>query len=933
MPPVVDEKRYIVGIDLGTTNSAMCYIDLWKGSGSGRGIEIFPIPQLTGPAEVSTLRILPSFLYLAGEHEIPKEALALPWAHEGESFVGFFAREQGARVPKRLVFSAKSWLCHSRVDRKAPILPWGADDQIPRVSPVEATSLYLRHMRQAWNHAREGDEELFLENQTVIITVPASFDEIARDLTVEAAIMAGLKNITLLEEPLAAFYHWLFLHEGEWQDIVKPGELIVVCDVGGGTTDFTLITLKESERNPVFDRIAVGDHLILGGDNMDLTLARHAETWMYGTGKSPLKIHRWQALCHQCREVKENILSGLEESRVITMVGEGGRLIADTVRTTLTRRQVEEIILDGFFPVFDPGDVGLDQARQGITEFGLPYAQDPAITRHLIRFLRQHREDVFRVLGKETPKPDLILFNGGVLKPVSIQERIRDCIRHAFDERDAALPRPMGSTDLDLAVALGAAYYGLVRTGHGIRVGSGSARAYYLGVGHSEVKGARADSQKMAVCLVERGMEEGSKVELKGKEMHVLANQPVSFDLYSSSFRVGDQVGDVVPVDDSLTPLPPIQTVIQFGKKAGQTTLPVRVEADYTELGTLALWCKALKSPHRWRLHFQLRALERSMPVRDHDVFEESLLERILNEVEESFSDKSRHPGTGEIVKTIGHILQRRKEEWPSALIRRMADRLTMLSPARQKSPELESRWLNLIGFCLRPGFGDALDEHRVQQLWKIYQDGPRHPNKAQVRCEWWVLWRRVAGGLSAKQQQKFCRDISSLLSPRKGAVKKKLPEQEHMEMWMTLASMERLAVEEKIGWGRFLLGQLSPKKGGPQYWWALSRIGAREPLYGPIEKVVPREEAARWVQAILSISWKNTRPVGMAMIQICRLTGDRRRDMDPSIRQRVYDWLGLFEWAQSSSRILREVVPLAPQEASLIFGESLPPGILLHEE
>lgn len=934
--------RYIVGIDLGTTNSAVSFIDLstcpepahhgpaLQGScPPSAKIETFEVPQFTGPGEISDLKVLPSFLYLPGKHEIKKEALGLPWPSHKKGFVGAFARDQGAKVPKRMISSAKSWLCHSKVDRKAPILPWGADEDVTKLSPVAATSDYLRHIREAWNQSREGDEVLYLEHQAVIVTVPASFDEVARELTLEAASQAGIENITLLEEPLAAFYGWLMGHEQGWDQLVRPGELLLVCDVGGGTTDFTLIALRAANGDPVFERIAVGDHLILGGDNMDLALARRLEGRLKTKQKGPLNIHRWQALCHQCRQAKEEILGGLGESRVITLVGEGHRLIADTVSARLTRKEIERTILDGFFPLIGPRDTFAEEPRRGMTEFGLPYAQDPAITRHLVRFLEQHKDDVAQVLGRETPKPDLILFNGAALRPSRIQGRIRAVVRHWFNEKDRALPRVPANPDLDLAVALGASYYGLAKKGYGVRVRSGSARAYYLGVfmgvSTPEKEGVYSRPPEKAICVVERGMTEGTKNELNDKRFYVLANQPVTFYLYSSSFRTGDRVGDVIDVDRSLTSLPPLHTVIQFGKKAKGTSVSVKVEVWFTEVGTLALWCRSVRSIHRWRFQFQLREAGQTIPVSDKEVFEESLVDQALQQVREAFSDEPGETRPARLVKIIGDLVKRPKEKWPLGLIRPLADELVSLSSARRLSPEHESRWLNLTGFCLRPGFGDALDEYRIQRLWKTFHGGPVHAKKIQVRSEWWVLWRRVAGGLSTSQQRRVFQEISRFIKPKRGGKKPGLAPQEHMEIWMAMANMERLADPDKAALGRLLLDYLTPKKGRNQYWWSLSRIGAREPLYGPIDLVISPDEVALWIETILSRSWPNPRPVGMALTQMSRLTGDRKRDLDSKVIQRVVKWLTPFDWSEPYIRLLKEVVPIARQERSVIFGESLP--------
>ena len=932
--------KYIIGIDLGTTNSAVTYIDMeLNRERTSPVIQHFEIPQITDSGETSQAKVLPSFLYLPGRHEFPHEALALPWdkANDGD-FVGILAREQGAKSPNRMIASAKSWLCHEKVDRHAPILPWGADDTVPKKSPIAATAAYLKHIRDAWNHSVKEDESAWLENQSVVITVPASFDEVARDLTVEAAALAGIPNITLLEEPLAAFYSWLDINEKQWDKQVSAGELILICDVGGGTTDFTLITLREKEGKPVFERIAVGDHLILGGDNMDLALAHLSEGRLQGGQKKKLTMGRWQSLCNQCRQAKEEILGEVEDEKTITLIGEGRKLIADTKTSRLNRSDVETVILDGFFPLVSPDEPLHLKPRQGMTEFGLPYAQDPAITRHLIRFLERHREDLKETLGRESIEPDLIMFNGAALKPAILQERIRAAVSMRFHGTQDSPPRVLLNPDLDIAVALGASYYGRVRKGYGVQVDSGSARGYYLGVQLSEETPLKGKSDppepEMAVCLVERGMPEGTQNELSDKHFSVLANQPVRFHLYSSSFRSGDAVGDVIPVDDTLTTLPPLHTVIKFGKKAkGGVSIPVKVEAHYTEMGTLALWCQSLKSPHRWRFQFQLRTIEQPVDVSDQEIFEESVVNEAISHIKDTFSGKSPKTNVPRLIKDITETVNTPKEKWPLEFIRRTADELMNLTSARKRGIDYESRWLNLIGFCLRPGFGDALDEHRIERLWKSFHDGVFHAKNVQVRSEWWVLWRRIAGGLSASQQRQVFLKISSLLKPGKGGKKPNLAPQEEMELWMTLANLERLSQDDKAARGKQLLKTLHPKKSRPQHWWSLSRIGAREPLYGPIDRVLSPGLVTSWIKTILSREWNNPRPVAMALAQMARLTGDRKRDLDAEIIQEIIHWLTPHDWGAPHIRVLREVVPVARQDETQMFGESLPSGIHLRVE
>lgn len=924
----VADHPYVIGIDLGTTNSALSYADLRVPGEARQQIKIFPIPQLTGLGEFVRLKVLPSFLYIPGNYDIDKLSIQHPWPTSNDNFVGSLARDHGAKVPGRLVSSAKSWLCHAGVDRNARILPWGAAEEVYKVSPVQATAAYLLHLRKAWNHSRGDEEELFLENQTVILTVPASFDEVARELTLAAAEMAGYRHVTLLEEPLAAFYSWLIGHETVWERFVQPQELILICDVGGGTTDFTLVSLTPAEGgSPRFERIAVGDHLILGGDNVDLALARRVEL-DFGQKRRGLSTDRWKALCHQCRQAKERILAGDIETGKITLMGAGSRLIAGTLSAELNRPTVEETVLEGFFPLVEPDAEKPPIQRAAITEFGLPYEAEPAVTRHLGRFLERHRKDVARAVGKTTPFPDLILFNGGALKPAIVQEKIRAAIRHWFQENDAARPRVLDNPDPDLAVALGAAYYGLVKTGRGVKVGSGSPRSYYLGVKRPQDEAG--DQPQAALCLVERGMDEGARIELCDKKFEVLANQPVRFDLFSSSFRSGDRCGQLVTIDDTFAALPPLATVVQFGKKAAKTLVPVTMEAEFTEMGTLALWCRSLISDHRWQLAFQLRAPSAAVQIEERAVLDAKTVEAARALIGQAFGSAER-AHLEAVVKQISQCVDLARDDWPLSLIRELADSLLSDPAVRSRSALHEARWMNLTGYCLRPGMGHGFDSERIAKAWKVHGQGVIHTKNAQVRSEWWIMWRRIAGGLTPGQQRQLIQEMTPLLSPAKGA-KIKVSPQEQLEIWMAVANLERLYVKDKIRWGRLLLSQIQPLKSKAQHLWSLSRIGARQLLYGPADRVIPPAEAAVWITHLLGQTWPNPKPVAAAITQLARRTGDRTRDLEKAVIDRVLAFLVPAEDFADQRRYLTEVIPMAKQEEGAIFGESLPSGIVLRE-
>lgn len=922
---MISDRRYVVGIDLGTTNNSVAYVDLAPGENNPGKIRTFPVHQLVGPGEFAPLSVLPSFLYIPGEYDIAKQDMAAPWtvdqrSRDDRNFAGAFARDHGAAVPSRLVSSAKSWLCNKDVDTRARILPWGAGEDVFKVSPVHASAAYLKHIRKAWNVAMGDEEENYLEKQMVILTVPASFDEVARDSTLQASRFAGLGDVILLEEPLAAFYSWLIEHEKDWSDHVAANQLILVCDVGGGTTDFTLIALREVDGSPRFERIAVGDHLILGGDNMDLSIAGSVAR---NLGQTPQVMGRndWKTLCHQCRQIKEGILEGAVDSGRITIMGAGSGLIAGTMTARIDRSMVETIALDRFFPL--SGTCEQTELPAGDVSWGLPYEADTAITGHLIRFLDRHREAVRAAIGRDRTAPDLILFNGGALKAPILRSRIQEAVKRHFSLDTA--PRSLDNREMDLAVSLGAAYYGMVKSGVGVRVGSGSPRSYYVGVG-DDANGSVKRSRR-AVCLVERGLEEGSTIALPDRPIKVLANQPVSIDLFSSSYRSGDRSGDLVEVDDTLTALPALNTVIQYGSKGIRSEIPVRLEAGYTEVGTLEIWCQSLSSPHRWQLRFQLRGDQKPIEVSEDDVFEASLVQGACETIRDAFTSPTGKARLPRIMADIAAVLDRPRDKWPLGLLRTLADTLLEHESARKKSAEAESRWMNLIGFCLRPGIGEGLDPHRVKTLWKQYKKGPVHATAAQVRLEWWILWRRVAAGLTAGQQRQVYQDIGSFLVPKK---KSRLSRQELTEMWMAMANMERLLVKDKIILGRQLIQGFQIRKPRPQLQWALSRIGSRDPLYGSIDRVVPPGEVGRWIDGLLSMSWKNPKPSVEMLSQLCRKTGDPLRDIDEETRYSVVGWIeSAGDFPEALARIATQSIR-QQQEKDTVFGESLPAGLIL---
>jgi len=933
-------KRYIVGIDLGTTNSAAAYVDT---SDASRPVQQLMIPQLVSEGTVAERPTLPSFLYIGGEHEVAPGSLGLPWDHSRTYAVGEFARLQGARVPGRLVSSAKSWLCHGGVDREAAILPWGAPADVPKLSPVDTSARYLLHFREVW---KQQFPHAPLEAQDVILTVPASFDEVARELTVEAAHRAGLPRVILLEEPQAAFYAWVHRHETTLDRLAGLSRILVV-DIGGGTTDFSLIAARHEHGRVSLDRVAVGDHLLLGGDNIDVALARLLEPRL----GARLDSQRWHALTSLCRNAKETVLGPQPPTEVpVRLVGRGRTVVGGVVSTQLTRDEVEGLVLDGFFPVTPSDALPRRQARAGLQEWGLPFATEAQVSRHLAAFLRQHRSDSVSPMEDDPIDadvwPDAILFNGGALKPAIIRDRLRNLLQ-SWSSREPAV---LESVDLDLAVARGAAYYGLVRRGLGVRIGGGSARSYYLGI--SPTEGAdgttEPDPRLTALCLAPRGMQEGDEVEITEPALDVLANRAVSFPLYASSTRTGERAGQLVLAEpETVTELPPIRTVLRFGKKLAPRKLPVHVLARLTEVGTLEVWCRSLTTEHRWRLQFQLREHtaavaedeeESQAQLEAESVIGETQLEAAVAIVRAVFpaDDVHSHGDPVGIVRALEDTLGTGKDAWPLAAIRKLWDGLWEGQKRRDVSQAHEARWLNLSGFLLRPGFGAELDDWRIQQLWKLKSFGLRFSKAAQCRTEWWNMWKRVAAGLTRPQQMQLYNEVAPYLLPRlKGKAKSgpKPGPQELREYWQLMASCEQLSAEIKAELGNALLPLVVKGRATTVELWALGRLGARAPFSGPVNCVVARPTVQHWVEALLGAEWPKAEPMIFTLAQLARCVGDRERDLDEKLRRRIAQRIELLPTGRRAARLITEFVPLEGQERARILDESLPAGLQIRAE
>jgi molecular chaperone DnaK (HSP70) len=938
-------SRYLIGIDLGTTNSVVAYIDTQKVADAGSPIYVFPVPQLVGRGEVRTLPALPSFLYFPTEDELSAGEVSATWDEDPPMVTGVLAREQGALVPSRQVSSAKSWLSYSGVDRRARILPAQAEPAQRMISPVEASARYLMHLRDAWNGAIATGAETRFEHQEIVLTVPASFDEDARELTVEAARRAGLDNLTLLEEPLAAFYAWIAANrhaqaggpsahpdlawDGNGEDL-RDGELVLICDIGGGTTDFSLVSARLVNGELQFERTATGEHLLLGGDNLDIALAHHVEEKLKDV---KLTLRQRYALRRVCCASKERLLSDSSLERVpVTVLGSGHTVVGHTLSIDLRREEVLQILTAGFLPITAPDETPAHVRPTGLRELGLPYASDPAITRHLAAFLTQAAVAMnSSSADHRMARPNAVLFNGGFCAPEITRERIVEAISAWFGGAQSGWrPKVLNNKAVDSAVARGAAYYGGVRRGTGLRIRAGSARTYYIGL--------RSDDGLQGICLLPAGVQEGTTLPLPNLEFSVLANRPVSFTLYSSRTR-HDGHGEVAALDEaSVHRHAPLVTLLRYGKKQREVYLTVRLRASFTEVGTLELWCESRDTPHRWRLQFELRGEEaqaqqldtaksqtvptRSSSVTTSDATVESAAQLIRSAFGGSVDDDTLAPEM--LVRQMEAALGAKRDSWPVSAIRRFGDVLIEVAAGRKKSPRHEVRWLNLYGWCLRPGFGVPGDDARIRHLRTIALNQLVFADDLQCQVEMLVLLRRLAGGINAGEQEELYRTHTSRTGrKKKGRVNRQL----EYEEWRMVASLEHLLASTRALLGHELVAKIRKEPGDAIWLWSLGRLGARIPLYGPLHSVVPAEIAGEWLKALLDLS-TFTAITGSAIALIARRTDDRSRDIDDAIREQAISRLTSLGMAGETIQLLSKCVPAERADAVRSFGESLPPGL-----
>lgn len=934
-------KQFVVGIDLGTTHTVVGYAPLNSPLNSGviepgviepDVIKLFPVEQLIAPGQVAPRPLLPSFRYHPADSEFTPHETAMPWSSHGvvedtvAAIGGEWARELGAKVEGRLVSSAKSWLSHDQVDRTAAILPWGVDG-VDKVSPVVASASYLAHVRNAWNTAHP---KAPLAEQEIVLTVPASFDEAARAYTVEAAHLAGLPQVRLLEEPQAVCYDWFLRHRDQAPALLGDARLMLVVDVGGGTTDLSLIRIEISAGDLKLTRIAVGDHLMLGGDNLDLALARTLESRLTGEG-GKLSSAALTQLIQQTRNAKEQLLADNgPETVTVTLLGSGRKLIGGARSATLSRDDVRALALDGFLPL-TPYDELPQRRRSAVVEFGLPYVADPAVSRHLAAFFHSHEQACRQALGDKdqagtAPVADCVIYNGGFFQAPVLRERLGNLLSQWSSRPVKMLENPHP----DLAVALGAVTYGLTRAKGQRTIGGGSARSFFLLVDDDS-------GQRQAVCLLPKGSEEGKEVRLPERRFVLRLGQPVAFPLASFNGDRRFEPGEVIAGDDeALLKLPPLMA--RLDAQAGRNEVEVMLAATLTETGVLRVDCvdattitEPVTSQQRWALEFSVRRASRSVNTAElPSGFADAatLISDVFLKSDKQFDPKRVKQLREDIEKRL-----RSRDAWDVPLLRALFDELLKGAGKRRRSVTHERVWFNLAGYCIRPGFGYPLDDWRVEQMWPLFAQGLQFPQENQSWAEWWTFWRRVAGGLNSDQQGQLLDAIEKFINPvhtRNSKIQTELKVRSYEDMVRLAGSLEHLPVPSKIRLGEWFIARLGKSGETQTTWWALGRVASRVPFHGSAHSVVPKDTAEQWLQFILKEDWKKTPSAAFAAVMLARMSGDRARDIDEGLRAQVVEKLKLAKASALWLSLVTDVVTLDDGESKRVFGEALPVGLKL---
>lgn len=899
-------STFSIGIDLGTTNCALSFLSLATPDAQ---TQVFPIPQWESPERLAESTTLPSFLYLPTDAE-SAQLSATRQSSDAAWLCGRFARKRAGETPGRVAHSAKSWLGHHAVDRTAAFLPW-ASEEIPhdrKISPIRASALLLNYLRGAWD-TRFPDSPF--DSQEITITVPASFDAVAQKLTLDAAAEAGFpKNVRLLEEPQAAFYRWLEAHADPaalWSQLPENGGNVLVIDIGGGTSDFSLFEISRQSGSPLpaIRRVAVSDHLLLGGDNIDLAIAHALEPRFAGKGET-LAGSQWQDLVARCRDLKELCLAtdgDPTEEFPVSLPGRGSSLFAGTLSARIARHEITAILLDGFYPEV-PADARPVEADTALKEWGLPYAADSAVTRYLANFLR------------DLPPADAILFNGGSLYPEALRQRIQ----HQIGTWQNSHPHVLENPEPDLAVARGAAKFGGILHHRSARIQAGAARSIYL-----EVHQAGKDKPSL-VCILPRGAEPEVEFQIAHPGLELRLNRPVRFQTWYSTRHDKDQAGALVPLKSGdFHKLPPLQTTARLAEQTTADRLPVHLTTELTELGLLHLECVSADPTidQVWPLAFNLRADDTPVLAETDPGIPQETLATAKQRIVFLFSahfDQADPLTAARLLKSLEAILGAPKNEWNLMLIRTLWTTLKRCIPCRANSVEHEETLLILAGFFLRPGFGAELDPARIDDLWALHTSGLAHPSK-QIQLQQYILWRRLAGGLDRERQQSL---IDSELP--------KLRQQKNppAELVRLAGSLERIDAATKSELIELFLTRAVTASYPAPYFVALGLLLNRTPLHAGPEAVVPPELVVTAFEALQDLDWKSSPELPELFLRAARVTDHRTHDLPKPQRKEIARKLEAAAVPPFKISRIEQFVPIERAEQVSLYGESLPPGLLL---
>jgi molecular chaperone DnaK (HSP70) len=928
-----EKSRYLVGIDLGTTNCALAYFDTLD---KDQGIQSLRITQWESEDLLTDSAVLPSFCYLLPKPEIKRRRYTLPWHKDEDSpeeVVGQMAARLATTSPGRVIHSAKSWLCHRSVDREERILPWNSDEIIgtKRRSPVETSAIFLRHLKDCWNSKIAPHQTQYrLENQQVTITVPASFDESAQRLTLAAAELAGFRcaNLRLLEEPQAAFYHLLEGMEesgsmvagltGLLPGIIDSAKTVLICDIGGGTTDFSLFRvdkLDPSTKSPGIQRIAVSDHILLGGDNIDLKIAAVLEEKFQKKYGNTISSSQWAFMMNQSRTIKERALAAGDdkaenEAFMVSLPGTGSGLFSSALTVEIAKQEIAAMVTEGFYPECSPTEAPAVE-RSALQEWNLPYAADTGITRHLANFLN----------GRTV---DAVLYTGGSLKPQFLQNRLTRLIE-SWQARTVTV---LINNDLDLAVARGSASFAKSIGDGKALIRGGYPRSLFVEINNRGTPGL--------LCVLPKGFDSTQTVEISSLDLKVRIGEPVAFNLFSATRRDGDIAGGIVAGEfQNMMPLPSLQTRLEpklnaTARKQIKVGLRVRVEPT----GLLAISCFDKESEDSWSLEFNLRDKVSSEAFsteaqRSEGQFSPDLLTRAYGAIDTYYGKKKSIDGgeksPGQLVQQLESTLQCERAQWELSTLRLLWPSLKDGLHRRGRSASHEATWLNLAGFVLRPGYGTDLDRYRIADLWPIFQLGPVHGDESRIKNQWWILWRRVAGGLTKMQHETLFAKIMPAI--KKGS-------EATAEMYMLAGALELVDMEKKIQLGNMLVEQIVSGKHHciDQKIWALSRLASRVPMSSGAESVIRPSFVEAWSREFLNLDCHKLPLKRLAVFFALagRMVMDREFDISAKARANFLTKLRECQASPEQLRLVAEFVPQSLESKSELFGEALPVGFVI---